>query len=90
MYLEILMDMGLLGAIAMFLFYRHVWRVFRWLGRDERVPPAMRGFFTGAWTGLLSLLIYGAANGHYYQSPQTADFFETRSSVTRHKDSFFL
>ena len=70
MYLEILMDMGLMGAVAMFLFYRYIWRTYRWLGRDERVPLTMRGFFIGAWTSLLAMLIYGFSNGHYYPAPE--------------------
>lgn len=70
MYLEILMDLGLVGAAAMVLFYRHVWRLFRQLGADPRVPTAMRGFFVGASAGLLSMLIYGFSNGHYYPAPE--------------------
>jgi O-antigen ligase len=77
MYLEILMDMGLLGAAAMFLFYRHIWRMFRRLGADPRVPEAMRGFFIGAWAGLLSMLIYGATNGHYYPAPEQIFYWVT-------------
>jgi O-antigen ligase len=75
MYLEVLMDMGLLGAAAMFLFYRHVWRSFRRLAADPRLPGAMRGFFVGAWAGLLSMLIYGASNGHYYPAPEQVFFW---------------
>jgi O-antigen ligase len=70
MYLEILMDMGLLGAFAMFLWYRYVWRMFRSLGRDERVPAPMRGYFLGASTALLAMLVYGFSNGHYYPAPE--------------------
>lgn len=70
MYLEILMDMGLLGALAMFFFYRHVWRTFRWLGEDERLEPVMRGFFVGARAALLAMFIYGVSNGHYYPAPE--------------------
>jgi O-antigen ligase len=70
MYLEILMDLGLLGAFAMFLWYRHVWRMFRRLGQDERVPGPMRGYFLGASTALLAMLIYGCSNGHYYPAPE--------------------
>ncbi|MEW6706231.1 MAG: O-antigen ligase family protein [Pseudomonadota bacterium] len=77
MYLEILMDMGLIGAVAMFLFYRHVWRTFRRLGRDERVPEAMRGFFIGASAGLLSMLVYGLSNGHYYPAPEQIFYWVT-------------
>lgn len=70
MYLEILMDMGLLGVAAMFLFYRHMWRTFRRLGHDERLPGPMRGYFLGAWTSMLAMFIYGFSNGHYYPAPE--------------------
>lgn len=75
LYLEILMDMGILGAVAMFLFYRFVWRMFRTLSRDPRVPDAMRGFFLGAWAGMLSMFIYGVTNGHYYPAPEQIYFW---------------
>jgi len=77
MYLEILMDMGIIGAVAMFLFYRHVWRTFRRLGADARLPGAMRGFFIGAWAGLVSMLIYGFTNGHYYPAPEQIFYWVT-------------
>lgn len=75
MYLEILMDMGLIGAATMFLFYRYTWRTFRRLGRSEEVPPAMRGFFLGASAGLIAMLVYGISNGHAYPAPEQIFFW---------------
>jgi O-antigen ligase len=77
MYLEILMDLGLAGAFAMFLFYRHLWRMFRRLAADTRVPDMMRGFFAGSSAGLLSVLIYGFSNGHYYPAPEQIFYWVT-------------
>jgi O-antigen ligase len=75
LYLEILMDMGVIGAITMFIFYRFVWRSFRRLAVDPRLPGTLRGFFYGAWTGMLSMLVYGFSNGHYYPAPEQVFFW---------------
>lgn len=70
MYLEILMDVGLYGAICMFVFYSYVWRTFRRLGRDERFSPGVRGYFLGAWAGFVGMLVYGIPGGHWYPVPE--------------------
>jgi O-antigen ligase len=75
MYLEILMDLGLLGAATMFLFYRYVWRSFRGLARHEGVPPPMRGYFLGASAAFVGMLIYGISNGHPYPAPEQIFFW---------------
>jgi O-antigen ligase len=69
MYLGILMDAGLVGAIVMFLFYRFVWRTFRALGKDDRLSPAMRGYFLGASAALVAYLVFGIPNGYWHPSP---------------------
>ncbi len=66
MYLEILMDMGVLGAICMFIFYRWAWRMFRDLSRDERLDKPMRGYFAGSIAMMIGHLAYGTSNGHYF------------------------
>jgi hypothetical protein len=75
LYLEILMDLGLLGAAAMFFFYRYVWRTFRALARSEHVPPPMRGYFMGAFAGFVGMLVYGISNGHAYPAPEQIFFW---------------
>jgi O-antigen ligase len=74
-YLEILMDLGVYGAICMFIFYRYAWRTFRRLGRDERFEPGVRGYFLGAASGLVGMLVAGMAHGHYYPSPEQVFFW---------------
>jgi O-antigen ligase len=75
MYLEILMDIGIYGAICMFVFYRWVWRSFRALGRDSRLDPGVRGYFLGASAGLAGMLVYGLTNGHWYPAPEQVFFW---------------
>jgi O-antigen ligase len=74
-YLEILMDAGIYGAICMFIFYRFAWRSFRKLGRDERFDPGTRGFFLGAAAGMAGMLTYGLTNGHWYPSAEQVFFW---------------
>ncbi|MGE5116998.1 MAG: O-antigen ligase family protein [Betaproteobacteria bacterium] len=75
LYLEILMDGGVYGAICMFVFYRWVWRSFRRLARDERFDPDVRGFFLGASAGFVGMLTYGLTNGHWYPAPEQVFFW---------------
>lgn len=68
LFLELLMDAGILGAIPVVLFWRYLWRLFRKLGCDERVPAVMRGYFIGAATSLLGMVPYALSNGHWFPS----------------------
>lgn len=73
--LEVLMDLGVVGAICISMFYWFVWRSFRRLAADERVPPVMRGYFIGAGAGLIGMMVYNLTNGHYYPSPEQIFFW---------------
>ena len=75
LYLEILMDAGIYGAICMFVFYGYAWRSFRRLGKDERFAPGVRGYFLGASAGLAGMLIYGLTNGHWFPAPEQVFFW---------------
>jgi O-antigen ligase len=74
-FLEILMDAGIYGAICMFVFYRFVWRTFRRLGADERLDAEVRGYFLGAWAGFVGMLVYGLTNGHWFPAPEQVFFW---------------
>ena len=69
MFLGILMDVGIVGVVVLFLFYRFIWRTFRSLGKDERLSPYVRGYFLGASAALLGYLVSGIANGYWHPSP---------------------
>lgn len=66
LYISILMDLGIIGAVLIFLFYRFVWRLFRRLSEDSRLEPALRGYFLGAVAAMLGMLVSGMAWGAYY------------------------
>jgi O-antigen ligase len=75
LYLEILMDIGIYGAICMFVVYRWAWKSFRRLAKDERFDPLVRGYFLGASAGLLGMLVYGIPGGHWYPAPEQVFFW---------------
>lgn len=69
-FLEVLMDLGIVGALCILTFFAFLWRLFRKLSSDDRVPSAMRGYFTGASAGLLGIGVYNLTNGHYFPAPE--------------------
>lgn len=70
MYLEILMDMGVIGVICMFIFYRWMWRMFRDLSKDERLDKPMRGYFAGSLAMMVGHFTFGISNGHYFSASE--------------------
>lgn len=75
LYLEILMDLGILGGICIALFYRYLWRLFRRLANDDRLSGPLRGYFLGSAAGMLGMFAYGFTNGHYYPAPEQLFFW---------------
>lgn len=63
-YLGMLLDSGLLGAIIIILFFRHIWCLFTCLGRSAQ-DPLWRGFFTGAAACILLLLVQGVTDDSF-------------------------
>jgi len=60
-YLQVILDMGLIGLGLLLAYYFHVWKGFRALGSNAYLSPTMRGFFQGATAGLLCMLVTGFA-----------------------------
>lgn len=75
LYLEILMDLGVLGAVAIFAFYYYVWRLFRNLSIDDGIDPYMRGYFLGAIGGMIGMFIFGLSSGHYFPATEQIYFW---------------
>ena len=72
MYLEILLDLGIVGFVMlMYLFYRYV-SGFRSLSNDTSLSPALRYYFAGALASFLGMLVMGVANGLYLPHPEQA------------------
>jgi O-antigen ligase len=56
-YLQLLLDMGIVGLILVCAYFAHLWKGFRASSVDPTVPPNLRGFYLGAAAGLVSLMI---------------------------------
>lgn len=65
-YLQVLLDMGVVGAAVLMAYFYRVLKGFRHLSRDPGVTPALRGFFQGAAAGLLALAIADIAGSTLY------------------------
>lgn len=71
-YLQLFMDLGLVGFVLVLGFWIWAWRQFRVLSRDARLVPEMQGFFEGAAAGLLGFLITGMAGSSFMPVPAQA------------------
>ncbi len=71
-YLEILMDLGLVGFGAMAWFYAGRLRCFTRLARRADMPAELRGLFAGARWSLWGLLAMAATTAYYM--PNAAQF----------------
>ena len=71
-YLEVLLDVGVVGALLVLAYWIVTWRDFRRLARDERLAPELQGFFEGAAAGLLAFLVAGAAGSSLLPAPEQA------------------
>ena len=70
MYLDVLLDMGLLGFVAFsVLFYRYI-RGFSALSRNPTISPRLQEFFGGAFAAILGMLAMSATNGYYMPVPE--------------------
>src|SRR5438552_735895 len=71
-YLQVILDMGLLGTGLLLAFYWHVYRTCRDLGSNANLSPTMRGFFQGAVAGLLCFVVTGFAGSSLRPPPEFA------------------
>lgn len=71
-YLGVLLDFGVLGAIVIFLFFRHVWRVFKRIS-ESPPDPIFSGFFQGAIACILLMMVQGVTDDRF--TPTAAQTF---------------
>ena len=71
-YLEVLLDMGIIGFALLAAYFWHVFRNLRDLGSNAYLSPTMRGFFQGALAGLLCFLVTGFAGSSLRPTPEFA------------------
>ena len=74
-YLEVLMDLGLLGLTAMVLLHAQYLRRLRRLAGDEALSPALRSFFRGARWSLWGGLAMAATTAFYMPNPPQAPWW---------------
>jgi len=69
-YLEIVLDMGIVGLIFVCAYFVHVFKGFRALSVDPVLSPNLRGFYQGAAAGLASFLVAGIAGSYLTPRPE--------------------
>jgi O-antigen ligase len=74
-YLEVLMDLGLLGLAAMVLLHAQYLRRLRRLAGDEALSPTLRSFFQGARWSLWGGLAMAATTAFYMPNPAQAPWW---------------
>jgi len=63
-YLGLVLDLGIVGAVLVWMFWFRLWQIFRVLAR-ELSDPAWRGYFEGASVCILVVLIQGVTDDHF-------------------------
>jgi O-antigen ligase len=71
-YLELVLDMGIIGLLLVGAYLVHVWKGFRALSVDPSLSPTMRGFYLGAAAGLVSFLISAVTDSSLMPRPEQA------------------
>jgi O-antigen ligase len=69
-YLQVLLDMGIVGVLLVGAYFFHVWKGLRALAKDETLSPELSGFFQGALAGLLSYLISAVSDSRFTPVPE--------------------
>jgi O-antigen ligase len=72
-YLEIVLDMGLIGLILVGAYFVHLWKGFRALSVDPSLNPTLRGFYLGAAAGMVSFMVSAVADSSL--TPKTEQAF---------------
>lgn len=72
MYLQILLDLGVLGLSLVLYFFYRILRAMRQLSRDEGLEPRLRAFFAGSWASLIGMLVLAFTGGHWFPVTEQA------------------
>lgn len=73
-YLGIVLDFGLLGVIVVFLFFRHMWRLYGRLAQQYK-DTVWSDFFQGAQAAILVMLIQGVTDDRFTPTSSQAFFW---------------
>jgi O-antigen ligase len=69
-YLQLYMDLGIIGAVLVLAFWIYTMVSFWRLTREDRLRPEMQGFFEGAAVGLVASLVTGIAGSSLLPQPE--------------------
>ena len=69
-YLQVMLDMGLIGLALLGAYFFHLWKGFRALGQAPHLGDSMRGFYEGAAAGLVAYLMMAVADGRLTPAPE--------------------
>ncbi len=63
-YLGLVLDLGIVGAVLVWMFWYRLWQLFLSLSRELR-DPAWQGYFEGAAVSILVLLVQGLTDDRF-------------------------
>jgi O-antigen ligase len=66
MYLQLLLDVGVLGFAAVLFFFYALLRKMRDLSRDEAIEPRLRAFFAGSFASFAAVLALSVTGWSWY------------------------
>lgn len=69
MYLEIAMDLGIVGLCCFVLVFGKFLSRYKHLGRQETLSPVMRDYFWGARASLIGGMVFAFTTGYYVPNP---------------------
>lgn len=69
-YLQVLLDMGVVGLALVCAYFVHLWKEFRRLAADPDLRAGERGLFQGAAAGLVVFLIMALVDGGLTPRPE--------------------
>jgi O-antigen ligase len=70
MYLEILLDVGALGFVALMYLYFRYYNAMRSLARSDELSPVLRAYFAGTAAAFVGMLTMDFSNGHWLPHPE--------------------
>ncbi len=70
LYLEILLDIGVLGLAALAWLWRRYFGWFKELSNRAELSGEEQAFFAGSMASLVAMLVMGASGGHWMPYPE--------------------
>lgn len=75
LYLEILLDMGVIGLVVLLLFFKRFTETLRRAANSLDACSMSTAYLAGAYASLVGYLVAAVANGHYTPAPENTLFW---------------